>query len=142
MKSEDAKLLEVLKSFFNFVDLDADPLLPKGCTVKEHVKGGLKEIEEVALYFPEETKTVKQVLEENRQEFLANANFLDHLVAHKSTIYKEWEEYKLIFGATVYQNIKGELFVRYLFWDNVSWEWSFMALSSIFCKRCALVLLN
>jgi|GEM_PF-6261714 len=142
MEVTEREIVRVLKTFFNFVDLDAKPFIPAGCLVKEHRPGGLKEIEEVILYLSEEIKSVKEVLEENKKEFLANANFLDHLVANKSTIYQEWKGYKLIFGATVYQNIKGELFVRYLFWDGMSWEWSFMALTSTFDKSCALVILT
>lgn len=134
-------LLVILKAQGHRIDLDAKPYVPAGCSIKEHIKGGIVNIEIITLYYSKKVKLLTEVLTEVDSKLLANARFLDYLICNKGLIADNWKGLNLIFAGTIYRNFKGELFVRSLFWD-VSWEWNFVPLSAVFSKNCVLVLLG
>lgn len=118
------------------VDLDADPLVPTGWKVEEHVKGGQFEWDpaKVALYLSEGQRNGKWIQgTQLRQELKAknpyNANLLDYLLAHPELIPEEWEERKseipVSFWGTIYRDPDGNLRVRYLHWSGGRWDWGF-----------------
>lgn len=134
-------LLVVLKSQVHRVNLDVEPYIPAGCSIKEHLKGGIVNIERITHYSSKKLRLLTEVLTEVDGKRLANASFLDYLVCNKGLIADNWKGLNLIFAGTIYRNFKGELFVRSLFWD-VSWEWNFVPLSAVFSKNCVIVLLG
>ena len=134
-------LFVVLKSLVHRVNLDVKPYVPAGCSIKEHLKSGIVDIERITLYSSKKIKFLMEVLTEVDDKRLANASFLDYLVCNKGLIASNWKGLKLIFAGTIYRNFKGELFVRSLSWDE-SWEWNFVPLSAVFSKNCVLVLLG
>lgn len=142
MESVESDVLSVIKSLVHIINLDLEPFIPTGCTIAKNKKGGIVELEEISLYFSKKERTIKEVLELMEDEFLANACFLDYLVQHKQCLSNQWFAYVLLFGATIYRNFKGELFVRGLFRDKASWEWKFYPLNEKFAKNYALVILR
>ena len=134
-------LLTRLKAQGLRVDLDAEPYIPAGCSIKEHIKGGIVNIERITLHSSKKVKPLTDVLIEVDGNCVANASFLDFLVCNKGLIADNWKGLKLVFAGTIYQNFKDEFFVRSLSWET-SWEWQFVSIKALFSKNYVLVLLG
>jgi hypothetical protein len=121
----------VVKDVKHSIDCDADPFLPQGWEIEEHVRGGHFQwnASKVELWLAGGQKNGK-VLEGNklRKELAKkvnfNANVLDYLLAHPHLIPEEWKGKAVFFWGTVYRSSGGYLYVRCLYWDGGRWDWS------------------
>ena len=112
------------------IDCDANPYVPDGWKVEEHIKGGELRWnpDEVELYLCDEQK--KGTIEGNelrkklKGKPVLNACVLDYLLANPQLIPEEWKGKAVFFWGTIYRDSDGDLCVRYLFWDDVGWSWS------------------
>ncbi|MFA6995598.1 MAG: hypothetical protein WC249_04340 [Patescibacteria group bacterium] len=116
----------------NFVDLDADPLIPPGWSVEEHQKGGLWKFNQakIFLYFSEKQKRPKESVSWSslRKELsgknVANANLLDFYLANPHLIPSAWRGKRIPFWGTIYSGPFGINCVRYLDCDdNLGWRY-------------------
>ncbi len=112
----------------NVVNCDANPVVPDGWTVEEHVKGGKFEFDpaKIALYFAKEQHnggviSSSKLRKKLRGRLVLNANLLDFLLAHPNLIPKKWEGKAIFFWGTIYRDSDGGLYVRYLFLGNGRW---------------------
>lgn len=114
------------------IDCDAEPYLPDGWSVEEHRKGGTfkwdKDAQKDALYLSEAQKNGKwiegnKLRKELSNKPVLNANVLDHLLAHPHLIPEEWKGEAVFFWGTIYRGRRGDLYVRYLLWNGVRWDW-------------------
>ena len=115
----------------HLIDLDADRFVPSGLTVVEHQKGGQFkwDASKVALYFSEKhqgSKVIKgnKLRDELKGKPVYNANLLDYLLKHPHLIPEEWKDKYVFFWGTIYRDLDGYLYVRYLYWDGGGWGWS------------------
>ena len=127
------------KTMKPIIDLDADPMIPKDWTVKEHIKGGQFEFDpkRVALYLDEAqqgggTIVGKKLRQKLKSKGVYNANLLDFLLAHPKLISKKWKGKFIFFWGTIYRNSNGYLCVRCLYWGGVRWDWNYDWLDSDF----------
>lgn len=132
----------------NYIDCDVDPFCPnKDWTVKNHQKIGLINFnqENPFLFFPEKSKTIKDVEEELQNKKILNANALDHLLGNTFLIPKEWEKisgYVFFFGTT-YNYPEEPLFsVRCMFFRNGSWQKAFFWSSISWLPNSAVAVLE
>ncbi|NNM83805.1 hypothetical protein HKL94_01115 [Candidatus Parcubacteria bacterium] len=122
------------------IDCDADPFVPEGWMVEEHQKGGQWkfDLKEVELFLSSGQKGRKYIEGNKLRKELAkkpvfNANVLDYLLANPHLIPEEWKgKYDVFFWGTVYRHRDGDLRVRYLYWDDGRWFWSFSWLGNGF----------
>jgi hypothetical protein len=121
------------------IDFDANPFVPEGWTVEEHIRGGQPEWDptKVALYLSEGQQDGKwirghQLREELKGKPVYNANLLDYLLAHPELIQKEWKGKPVFFWGTIYRSPDGNLHVRSLDWRGDGWFWDFRWLGSGF----------
>ena len=130
------KGLAEIKMIEHLINLDADPFVPDGWTVKEHIKAGQWKFNpnEVEFYLSKEQKKGESIEGNKLHKELAdkpvfNANVLDYLLAHPELIPDEWKKDKngntryIFFWGTIYRSSGGRLYVRYLRWDGVEWDW-------------------
>lgn len=116
-----------------FIDLDADPIIPKGWKVEEHRKGGQFkwDASKVKLYLSEQQKKGKwiqghKLLAELKGMPVFNANLLDYLLANPRLIPEEWKgKCIFFFWGTTYRCSDGRLCVRCLCWGGGRWLWGF-----------------
>lgn len=111
------------------IDCGADPFLPEGWSVEQHINRGEFEWgrSKVALFLTEEQKS-GSVKGTELRELLAgksvlNANVLDYLLANPHLIPEEWKGKFVFFWGTVYRRSGGGLCVRCLDWDGGRWGW-------------------
>ena len=138
-RTEVAKLLREGKGE-HVIDCDADPYIPKNCTVEEHQKGGelIFDTSQLALYLDEEQGTYGGIEGDKlRQRLIGkpvlNANLLDHLLKNPYLIPEDWKAdsagnaRRIFFWGTVYRDSAGDLQVRFLLWDEPlnKWYWDF-----------------
>lgn len=114
----------------HIIDCDADPFLPAGWSVEQHVKTGQMEWDpaKVALFLAEEQK-IGSIKGDKLRELLAgkpvmNANVLDDLLANPHLIPEEWKSNLVFFWSTIYRNSGVFLCVRCLGWYGGRWYWS------------------
>ncbi|MDD2647119.1 MAG: hypothetical protein PHV78_03215 [Patescibacteria group bacterium] len=114
------------------IDLDADPFLPNGWQVEQHIKGGSFKCDpnQVELYLANGQKGGKVIRgHELRKELegksVFNANLLDWLLAHPQFIPDSWKGKAVFFWGTVYRNANGDLCVRCLYWSGSGWSWNY-----------------
>lgn len=123
---DDAEV--VIKTYT--IDCDANPYVPDGWKVEEHIKGGELRWnpDEVELYLCDKQKG--NVIEGNelckllKDKPVLNANVLDYLLANPQLIPEEWKGKAVFFWGTIYRNSDGRLCVRYLCWRGGRWDWS------------------
>ncbi len=123
------------------INCDADPFNPwakDGWTVEEHQKGGQWKFDpkQVEFFLASGQKDGK-VLEGNKlrkelaKKSVFNANVLDYLLANPHLIPEEWKTdgngntRYIFFWGTVYRGRGGDLCVRYLYWRDDGWYWSY-----------------
>ena len=138
----------------HIVDCDANPVAPLGCRIEEHKKGG---------QFPLDMSKVKLHLSRNqvdgniikgnklREELVSkpvlNINILNYLLRNQELIPEDWKRDTnncirwIFFWGTIYRNSEDHLFVRYLFWDNSMWVWSYYRLDRTWSNDCPAAIL-
>jgi len=113
------------------IDCDANPYVPDGWKVEEHIKGGELRWnpDEVELYLCDEQKGGSIEGNELRKKLkgqpVLNACVLDYLLANPQLIPEEWKGKAVFFWGTIYRYSNGDLFVRYLYWYGEQWYWDF-----------------
>ena len=120
------------------IDCDADPFVPDGWKVEEHQKGGQIQFDpsKVELWLAKGQQNGKAIEGNKLRKELAkmpalNANVLDYLLANPHLIPEDWKKdgqgntRYIFFWGTVYRNSHGNLYVRYLCWDDDGWRWSY-----------------
>ncbi len=114
----------------HLIDLDADPFVPDGWQVEEHIKGGQMEWDpsKVVLYLDEKQKNGGVIVGNKLRKKLNgkpvyNACLLDYLLAHPELIPEEWKGKAIFFWGTIYRGSDGYLRVRYLVWRGGGWHW-------------------
>lgn len=106
------------------IDCDANPYVPDGWKVEEHIKGGefCWNPDKVELYLCDEQKG--GVIEGNKLRKLLkgkpvlNACVLDYLFANPQLIPEEWRGKSVFFWGTIYRDSSGRSFVPYLYWHR------------------------
>jgi hypothetical protein len=109
-----------------FIDLSADPFIPRAWSVAEHIPGGMIDWsrEEPQLYIDEEQKgrvVHGEILLERIRPFGPyNANLLDFFLrdGNRRFIPQEWVGKTVFFWGTKYLNHEKKSVVRYLYWDT------------------------
>lgn len=113
----------------HLIDCDADPYVPSGWKVEEHIKGGQFEWDptRVKLYLSDKQKDGAIEGNKLRKELKGkpafNANVLDYLLANPNLIPEEWKGKAVFFWGTIYRDSGGSLCVRCLVWDGGGWLW-------------------
>jgi len=116
----------------HIIDCDADPFVPDGWSVEEHIKGGQFEwsAEQVELWLSEQQKGGSIVGNELRKlvkdKPAMNANVLDYLLKKENQhlIPESWKcKAVLFFWGTIYRSRRGDLYVRCLYWSGDEWGW-------------------
>ncbi len=114
----------------HLIDLDSDPMVPKGLELEEHRKGGQFEFDptKIVLRLDEGQKDGRIIKGHELRKKLANqpvfnANLLDFLLAHPNLIPEEWKGKAIFFWGTIYRDSNGDLCVRYLVWHGSEWDW-------------------
>ncbi len=133
---------EVIRS--HVIDCDADPFLPSGWKVEEHRKGGsfVWNHNAVKLYLSDSQHDRKQIEGNKLLKLLAdkpvlNANVLDYLFANKHLIPESMKKDEqgnirhIFFWGTIYRDADGLLCVRYLFFYDGQWRWSYLWLDDV-----------
>jgi hypothetical protein len=112
----------------NVVDLDADPVVPKGWKLEEHVRGGQFEWDpdRIDLYLSPKQRDGGAIdgdalLAELRGRPVFNANLLDFLMAHLELIPESWRGSVVCFWGTTFRHINQKLGVRCL--HSVEGRW-------------------
>ena len=59
----------------------------------------------------------------NSKKVLLPAHILDYLVAHSELIPDNWKGKDVFFWGTIYRHSDGDLYVRYLRWNDGRWRW-------------------
>ena len=120
------------------IDLDANPFVPDGWEVDEHIKGGQLEWNPamVALYVSEDQQNGKviqglKLRKELKGKPVYNANLLDYLLAHPELIPESWKGQEVFFWGSIYRDRGGSLNVRYLHWNGSRWHWIFHLLDGV-----------
>lgn len=120
----------------HIIDLDADPFVPEGCEVEEHIRGGqfAWTSAKVGLYLTDQQESHRLFVGHHlyhalKDQRVLNANALDDLLANPSLIPEEWKGKRVFFWGTIYRSgSDGGLFVRCLRWDGRVWwgtSWPF-----------------
>jgi hypothetical protein len=61
---------------------------------------------------------------EGRQPVM-NANMLEFYLKNTHLIPSEWKDKAIFFWGTIYRDVGGNLYVRYLYWRGDHWDWNF-----------------
>jgi len=124
------------------IDLDADASTFGRLTVKEHKKGGLFKWNPAQVQFYLSGRQIhgkridgNEIYKEVKDKQIFNANLLDYLLDNQHLIPEEWKLDKqgrtryICFWGTIYRNSDDLMFVRYIYWHEVTWVWSYYELS-------------
>lgn len=112
------------------IDCDANPYVPDGWKVEEHIKGGKLRWnpDEVELYICDEQKgdhiQGKELLKLLRGKKVLNVCVLDYLLSNPELIPEEWKGKMVLFWGTIYRDSHGDLVVLALFWNGIRWTWT------------------
>jgi hypothetical protein len=108
----------------HLIDCDADPFVPDGWKVEEHIKGGRLEWdpENVSLYLSRKQQdgviSGDKLRKELKGKPVLNACVLDYLMANPNLIPNEWKGKCINFWGTIYRISVGLLCVRCLDLDD------------------------
>ena len=123
-----------IKSITHLIDLNADPFIPCGLTIrredqlKEVTCGQLAFSADTLALFLTKTQMVRAVsghdiLKEIEGQPALNANALDFLLEHQELIPKELKGMKIFFWGTIFYSNQAEVrVVRYLYWNGLCWN--------------------
>lgn len=110
------------------IDLNADPMVPDGWSVKEHHKGSSFEWNpaKIALYLSEQQNNGNfiegnKLRKKLKSKTVLNACLLDYLLAHPQLIPEDWKGKTVFFWGTIYCDSDGDLCVRFLIWNGSEW---------------------
>lgn len=124
------------------IDLDADPFVPDGWKVEEHIKGGQLALDpaKIGFYLSDQQQggnwiNGHKLREELKGKPVFNANMLDALLAHTEFIPEELKGKAVFFWGTIYRDSDARLCVRCLCWGGAQWVWDFGWLVSIWNSR-------
>lgn len=108
----------------HIIDCDADSALIRDWVADDHVLGGKFEWDptKVELRKPRDV-VVTELREELASQRPLNANVLDYLLANLQLIPEGWKGRQIYFLGTVYRDIGGCRYVRYLYWLEGKWRW-------------------
>jgi len=115
----------------HIIDCDADPFLPNGWKVEEHIKGGelTWNPEKITLYLSDKQKNgmikCNKLRKELKGKLVLNANVLEYLLKNPHLIPEEWKGKCVFFWGTIYRDSDGNLYVRYLNSYGSSWDWDY-----------------
>lgn len=76
------------------------------------------------------------VLRERMKGKGVSAAILDYLLKHTKLIPEEWKGKYVFFWGTIYRNSDGNLYVRYLYWNDSRWNWGYDWLARGFYGNC------
>lgn len=120
----------------HIINLDADPFVPSGMKVEQHVTGGgqfewhLSKIT-FSLFTNHENglsdvvNTAVQIRKGFEGKPVLNANVLDYLVHHPNLIPDDWKGKAVFFWGTIYRGAAKNQCVRYLRWSGGrGWYWN------------------
>lgn len=115
----------------HIIDCDANPYIPDGWKVEEHIKDGELHWnpDEVEFYLCDEQNGGTDTIEGNelrkklKDKPVLNACVLDYLLANPQLIPEEWKGKAVFFWGTTYRSSDDHLYVRYLFWYAGKWHW-------------------
>jgi len=122
------------------VDLDAVPFIPEGWAVESHQQGGqfvfdasqLKLCRAADQRIGEQFIGGRKLWLETENWPVVNANILDFLLANPHLIPEDWKGKSVFFWGTVYRELDYKnLCVRYLYWNDVQWQWKFHYMSYV-----------
>lgn len=63
-------------------------------------------------------------------KLVLNANVLDYFLENMKVVPKEWRGEKIFFWGTIYRASSGNLFVAFLYWIGVGWDYDYMWLDA------------
>ncbi len=116
----------------HLIDLDADPFVPDGWEVIEHIKGGqfVFDPAKVTLHLDEAQKNNGVIVGNElrlklKDRQIYNANLLDFYLKNPRLIPEEWKGKAVFFWGTIYRDSDGDLCVRCLVWSGCGWDWDF-----------------
>ena len=119
---------------------EADLFIPEGWKVESHKQDAFQaDSSKITLYLSEGQKGSYvqgfKLQKELEDQPVLNANTLDYLLARPDLIPEEWKGKVIFFWGTIYGGPDGRLYVRYLYWDDGRWDWSYVWLDcSFFCS--------
>ena len=112
------------------IDCDADPWVPDGWSVEQHIKGGMFEWDpvRVALRFSDRKKYGEAIGEDELHRLLAdklvlNENVRQYLQVRKGIIPQDCDDKILLFPGTIYRSSDGRRFIATLFNCHDRWGW-------------------
>jgi hypothetical protein len=119
----------------HIIDIDADPRIPyDGWKVEEHKKGGKLAWDPAKVHLhlsknQQGGKTIEgnKLRKELESLTVLNANLLDYLLDNPHLIPEDWKvdgegnTRYIYFWGTVYRDSDGDLFVRYLYFNDGHW---------------------
>lgn len=114
----------------HIINTDAAPFIPDGWKVEEHKKMGqlIWDPSKLSLYLSKKQQggciEGNKLRKELEGKPVMNANVLDYLLANPTLIPEEWKGKAIYFWGTIYRDYDGYLYVRYLCWCDVRWDWS------------------
>jgi len=121
------------------IDCDANPFVPDGWQVEEHIKAGQLAFDpaKISFYLSKVQKKGKVIKGHNLREELKgqpvlNANVLDYLLDNPELIPGDWKGKHVFFWGTIYRHFDGNLRVRYLCWSGSQLGWGYRWLGSGF----------
>ena len=132
-----------VKSLEHVIDCDADPFIPGGWKMEKHQKGGSFKWDpkQVQLYLSpnQHGKSIEgnKLRTELEGKPVFNANLLDYLLKNPHLIPEEWKQDEqgrtryIFFWGTIYRSSDGDLYVRYLCWDDGRWFWHYYWLGRV-----------
>lgn len=116
----------------NLVDMRAQPFVPGGWTVEQHIAGSENfelDMSKLSLYLSDKQKggyiEGVELRKELKGKLVMNANLLDYFLEHQDLIPKDWKGKNIFFWGTIYRNSNGNLCCRYLSWDGSKWDWGY-----------------
>ncbi|MFH1667787.1 MAG: hypothetical protein ABH884_02055 [Candidatus Komeilibacteria bacterium] len=124
----------------HIIDLVADPFVPSGWKVEEHIKTEAQiefDPTKIELYLSESQKQGKLIKGHDLRKELEGkpvliANVLDYLLAHPEIIPNSWKDKYIFFWGTIYRGSGGSLWVRCLGWGGGEWLWRYYWLGDDF----------
>lgn len=125
------------------IDCDANPSVPEGLAVEEHMKGGslIWDASKIELAITDGQRRSGVIGGNELRRELAgkprmNANVLDYLLSHPYLIPEKWKRSEdgqtlyVFFWGTIYRAPDGCLFVRCIYWSHNQWKWSTRSLGN------------
>ena len=123
------------------------PFIPAGFELESHDTSlGEIDVKDIELYLTDEQKggDIKgtKLKEKLKGKPVLNVVVLDYLLAHPELIPDEWKSKLVFFFGTIYRFSAGILYVRYLYWRDGQWSWSYCWLGIDWDDSCPATVLK